>query len=152
MDADFALDPVSKKSQTRFIIKLFVITVFWDSRKQPTVSASSTDAEYIALATASSHTVGFIQLLKDFSFNILKPVPIYEDNQPTIQIALESSRIKHLDVKLNFIRDLIKREKIIIIKISILNQIADCLTKTNPKTSFTEMRKKLGLLAIRGSV
>ena len=57
-----------------------------------------------------------------------------------------------MDVKLNFIRDLIKREKIIIIKISILNQIADCLTKTNPKTSFTEMRKKLGLLAIRGSV
>ena len=65
---------------------------------------------------------------------------------------MRSSRIKHLDLKLNFIRDLIKRDKIIIIKISILNQIADCLTKTNPKTSFTKIRKKLRLLAIRGNV
>jgi len=56
-----------------------------------------------------------------------------------------------LDFKLYFIRDLIKREKIIIIKISTLNQIADCLKKTNPKTTFTKIRKKLGLLTIRGS-
>ena len=152
VDADFASDQISRKSQTGFIIKVFGSTVSWYSRKQPTVSASSTEAEYIALATASSHTVGIIQLLKDFSFHILEPVQIYEDNQPAIQIALGSSRIKHLNVKLHFIRNLIKRKKIELIKISTLSQIADCLTKTNPKISFTEIRKRLGLHAIRGSV
>ena len=57
-----------------------------------------------------------------------------------------------MDVKPHFIRDLIKRKKIELIKISTLSQIADCLTKTNPKISFTEIRKRLGLHAIRGSV
>ena len=42
VDADFASDSVSRKSQTRFIIKVFGTTVSWYSRKQATVSASST--------------------------------------------------------------------------------------------------------------
>ena len=77
MNADFASDSVSRKSQTGFIIKVFGTTVSWYSRKQPTVSASLTEAEYIALTTALLHTVGIIQLLEDFSFNILEPVPLY---------------------------------------------------------------------------
>ena len=72
-------------------------------------------------------------------------VPIYEDNQPCIQIFMGSSKIKHLDLKLPFVRDLIRRKIIRVIHIEARKQIADCLTKVNPKIAFNVIRKGLGL-------
>ena len=149
-DADFASDPNSRKSQTGFLIKVFGSPVSWYSRKQSTVSASSTEAEYVALASAASYTYGLIQLLEDFMVKVSEPVPIYEDNQLCIQIALGSSKIKHLDVKLHFIRDLIRRKIITITHIDSRKQIADCLTKANPKMTFNVIRKGLGLTQNQG--
>lgn len=77
-------------------------------------------------------------------------VPIYEDNQPCIQIFMGSSKIKHLNVKLHFIRDLIKRKINRITHIGSGKQIADCLTKANPKMTFNVIIKGLGLTQNQG--
>lgn len=49
-DADWAGDKNDRKSTSGYVYKVFGNTVSWSSRKQPTVSLSSTEAEYIALA------------------------------------------------------------------------------------------------------
>ena len=48
VDADWAGDPISRRSITGYVFSLYGGAVSWMSRKQPTVSLSSTEAEYKA--------------------------------------------------------------------------------------------------------
>ena len=49
-DSDWVADPVDRKSTTGYIIRLGAGLVSWKSCKQQSVSISSTEAEYKALA------------------------------------------------------------------------------------------------------
>ena len=96
-DSDYGSDIATRKSQSGFVIKLFGSSVVWYSRKQSTISLSTTEAEYIALATAVSYTCGIKNLIEEFGLCIKNSRPIYKDNQPTIQIAQCSPKVKHQD-------------------------------------------------------
>ena len=52
MNSDWANDPEDRPSTSGFIVTLGSAPISWKSRKQPTVSLSSCEAEYIALAEA----------------------------------------------------------------------------------------------------
>ena len=63
------------------------------------------------------------------------PVQFYEDNQSTIKIVSnpkDSSRIKHIDVKYFFVRELVKKGCIKIEYVSSTEQLADTFTKSLP--------------------
>lgn len=51
-DSDWGGDKNDGRSTSGYVFKLFGNTVSWASRKQPTVSLSSTEAEYVALTEA----------------------------------------------------------------------------------------------------
>ena len=53
-DADWAGDPVDRKSVTGFIHFLGNNPIHWGAKKQPIVSRRSTEAEYHALATSAA--------------------------------------------------------------------------------------------------
>ena len=144
-DSDYGSDIATRKSQSGFVIKLFGSSVVWYSRKQSTISLSTTEAEYIALATAVSYTCGIKNLIEEFGLYIKNSIPIYEDNQPTIQIAQGSTKVKHLDIKLHFLKDLVKSRIIHLKYIPSEDQVADALTKAVPKISFSKIRVLLGL-------
>ena len=145
VDSDYGSDIATRKSQSGFVIKLFGSSVVWYSRKQSTISLSTTEAEYIALATAVSYTCGIKNLIEEFGLYIKNSIPIYEDNQPTIQIAQGSTKVKHLDIKLHFLKDLVKSRIIHLKYIPSEDQVADALTKAVPKISFSKIRVLLGL-------
>jgi len=57
--------------------------------------------------------------------------PIYEDNQSCIKVAREPhehKRMKHVDVKYNFIRDEVAKREVEIIYKATNEQIADIMT------------------------
>lgn len=54
VDADWAGDVTDRKSTTGYIIRLFGNVVYWKSRKQNSVTKSSTSAEYVALSECVS--------------------------------------------------------------------------------------------------
>lgn len=89
-DADWANDLVDRRSVTGCVFKLFGCTVSWITRKQQTVSLSSTEAELSALCTAACHAIWMIRLLGDLGKKPEAAVQVFEDNQSTIRIAEDS--------------------------------------------------------------
>ena len=91
-DADWAGDTIDRRSTSGFVIKLFNSAVSWRSQKQPTVSLSSTEAEYIALTETCKEVLWFIGLLKDMFIDVNIPI-VYEDNQSALTL-LDTSGVK----------------------------------------------------------
>lgn len=146
VDADFANNP-GRKSISGFVIEMFGDPVLWATRKQNSVALSSTEAEFVSLATGVAELLWLKQLLKDLGVPVTEPIPVFEDNQPCIH-ALESwetKRLKHVDVKYNFVKDL-HRSKIINVKyIPTGEQKADIFTKGLPFELFKKHRINIGM-------
>lgn len=93
-----------------------------------------------------------MRLLADLGIKIGDPVVYYEDNQSCLRVAEEprdSRRMKHVEVKYYFIRDLIKEGRIRLEYVPTEHQQADILTKGLPATTFVKLRKLLGLMEPR---
>ncbi|KAK3907118.1 Copia protein [Frankliniella fusca] len=146
VDADFANNP-GRKSISGFVIEMFGDPVLWATRKQNSVALSSTEAEFVSLATGVAELLWLKQLLKDLGVSVTEPIPVFEDNQPCIH-ALESwetKRLKHVDVKYNFVKDL-HRSKVINVKyIPTGEQKADIFTKGLPVELFNKHRINIGM-------
>lgn len=108
------------------------------------VALSSTKAEYVALATASTEVVWTRNLL--LGWKIEEPVTVYEDNQSCIHLLNKgTSKLKHIDVKFNFVRDLYTDGIINVIYVPSELQKADVLTKDLVLTRFKKLRSLLSL-------
>lgn len=59
----------------------------WNSKRQPIVALSSTEAEYIALSSAVCDVIYMKQLADEINKNIAKEVIIFCDNQSTIKLS-----------------------------------------------------------------
>ncbi|XP_058776876.1 uncharacterized mitochondrial protein AtMg00810-like [Vicia villosa] len=81
-DSDWARCPDSRKSITGFCILLGSSLVSWKSKKQQTVSRSSTEAEYKSLASLTCELQWLQHLFKDLRITFHSPASVYCDNRP----------------------------------------------------------------------
>ena len=101
-DADWAGDVDTRRSTSGYVFQFGNGTISWSSRKQPTVAKSSTEAEYVALSSATQEAIWLRRLMKDFGKQTDAPTTIYEDNQGAIELAKNAkyhSRTKHIDIR-----------------------------------------------------
>lgn len=152
-DADWGNDPDSRRSVTGYLFQLGGGSVSWSCRRQPTVALSTTEAEYMALSSASQEALwwrGFRGELNGRS----ESVPIRCDNRSTICLAEKeigySPRSKHIDVRHHFVREQLEKETIKLIYVESSLQRADSLTKAVPFTKLTEAMEAMGILQISG--
>ena len=146
-DADWA-SSVDRRSTTGYCFSLTDSgpAVSWKSRKQPTVALSSCESEFMALAATAQEAVYLNQLLIDLTQKSHEPVFIQGDNQGAIAMVrnpIKHDRSKHIDVKYNFVRDYVMKNKINISYISTDKNIADIMTKPCPKMKFENFGKYL---------
>lgn len=149
-DADWAGDKNDRKSTSGYVYKVFGNTVGWSSRKQPTVSLSSTEAEYIALSNGICGGKWLRGLLSELGITFDRATTIHEDNQSCIRIAdepRENKRMKHIDVKYNFIRESIARGDFKLRYIPTGDQVADIMTKVLGRQLFEKHRLSLNLIS-----
>jgi hypothetical protein len=78
-DADFAADQ-SRKSTMGYIFLLAEGAVTWSSKMQRSISTSTTEAEYHALAYAGKEAVWIRSLLQQLGQQTLEPTMLYGDN------------------------------------------------------------------------
>jgi hypothetical protein len=131
-DADWAGDPDTRRSTTGYIFRLGGAPICWRSKRQQTVALSTSEAEYMALASASQIAVWLRRLLEDLSFEQKQATTIFEDNQGCIAMAknpITHERTKHIDIKYHFVRELIEDKKIAIQYIPTEDMLADIMTK-----------------------
>ncbi|KAF2889577.1 hypothetical protein ILUMI_16596 [Ignelater luminosus] len=82
-DTDWG-NSVDRKSTSGFVVKIFGATVPWGSRKQRVTALSSTEAEFVALATASCEVMWLKTLFDEMKIDSQIP-NTYEDNQSCIR-------------------------------------------------------------------
>ena len=139
-DANFAPEG-DRKSQSGAVFKLAGSSIGWISKKQKTVSTSTTEAEIVALSLAMSETLWLQNLLAEMGAKIRMPTRIYEDNQPVIALVTNQRNqtlIKHLDVKVRATSDYILKGQIAVEYLPSKFQVADCLTKVTNDPNMTD--------------
>ncbi|PSC67599.1 Gag-Pol poly [Micractinium conductrix] len=146
-DANHAGDIDTRRSTTGYAFIFNGGAISWASRLQPTVAASTTEAEYIAAATTIKKGLWLRKLFQDLSLD-LHTVAICADSQAALKLLknpIVSNRSKHIDVVHHFARERVARNEVTFEYISTESMVADALTKPVPATKFNFCRAGMGL-------
>ena len=89
----------------------------WSSKAQPSVTLSSTEAEYVAASMCGTEVKFVTMLLDELKLDYPKPSVMFEDNTGAIFIMNNDQvgqRTKHIDIKWHHIRDMIKSGELLV--------------------------------------
>ncbi|XP_019179166.1 PREDICTED: uncharacterized protein LOC109174382 [Ipomoea nil] len=146
-DSDWASCSETRKSTTRFCIFLGSALVSWRSKKQATVSCSSSEAEYRALAATVCEVQWLTFTLRDLQVNLTKRAAVFCDNKSAIAIAenyVFHERMKHIEIYCTIIREKVTQGLIKLLFVSSSSKITDGFTKALPIPQFRLFISKLG--------
>src|SRR3954471_4231139 len=157
-DADWAGCPDTRRSISGYAIYLGDNLVSWRSKKQPTVSRSSCESEYRALASTASEVKWLCHLLRDLKVTISTTPIILCDNQSAIFLTanpVSHNRSKHIELDYHFVRELVSSKQLRLQYVPTTQQVADVFTKSLGLPAFTLLRSKLSVrdfqpLGLRG--
>lgn len=149
VDSDWAGSSDDRKSFTGFVFILAGGAVMYESKKQPTVALSSTEAEYMALSAATKEVIYIRNMLIEIGFARLvkNATTLYGDNigsQQLVRNPVYHSRSKHIDIKVHHLRDVYKEGKIDLKYVPSNENTADILTKSLGKIKNKQLSDKLG--------
>ena len=120
--------------------------ISWNSRKQPTVALSSTEAEYLAVSSASQECIFLRGVLSDLGVVVKGATVIYEDNMGAIALTANPvlrKRTKHIDTRHHFIRELVKDGVVKLEHLGTNEMIADVLTKNLSRPKLDDFRSNM---------
>ncbi|CAL5420691.1 unnamed protein product [Camellia sinensis] len=139
-DSDYASDSNDRKSTSGYIFTMGSGVISWLSRKQPIVTLSTTEAEFVAVASCACQAIWLRRLLETLQHPHNGSTPIYCGNSSTIKLSKNPvlhGRSKHIDVRYHFLRDLVKDETLDLKHCRSADQLG-----LNHKMARTEPRKR----------
>ncbi|CAL8158058.1 unnamed protein product [Prunus armeniaca] len=145
-NADWAGCPDSRRSTTGYVITLGTNLISWCSKKQPTVSRSSTESEYRALSHACAETNWLCSLLHELGVRLQFPVQLFCDNLSTTYMAANlvfHARTRHVELDYHFVREKVALGSHQVCFIPSVDQPADLFTKALHKPHHQLMSSKL---------
>ena len=148
-DSDWAGDVDTRRSTSGYVFFVGNSLISWSSKKQPTVAKSSTEAEYVALSTATQEAIWLRRLLSDLHFRSPRPTVINEDNQGAIELSRNPkhhNRVKHIDIAYHFARERVESGEIEIAYCPTEEMIADVMTKGLSRFQFEKLRLLMGVV------
>ena len=151
-DADWAGDVNTRKSTSGYICRIGGATISWKSKRQSVVALSSTEAEYVALSSATQEIVWLRSLLAAMGLEQKEATKLHEDNQGSISLSKNPkshSRTKHIDIKFHYVREAVEKKEVNIIYCATEKMTADIMTKPLPKVKVEEFRSDMGLEPLR---
>jgi hypothetical protein len=150
-DSDYAGDMKDRKSTSGYVFLMGSSVVSWCSKKQPIVTLSTTEAEFVAAAVCACQGVWMKRILKELGHSDEGCTTIMCDNSSTIKLSknpVMHGRNKHIDVRFHFLRNLTKKGTVELIHCGSQDQIAGIMTKPLKLKMFQKLRKLLGVCEI----
>jgi Reverse transcriptase (RNA-dependent DNA polymerase) len=130
-DSDWGNDLGDRKSIGGYVITIGGCIVDWRSKKQTGVTLSSTEAEYVAAADATS--IKFLQMLiQELTGEDLRKGVLFMENTGAIKLITNNStgnRTKHIDIKARFVGDEVKEKRLALQYVKTDENTADIFTK-----------------------
>ncbi|KAK1646145.1 hypothetical protein QYE76_063950 [Lolium multiflorum] len=117
-------------------------------RKQPTVSRSSTEAEYKALANATAELIWVEALVRELGVTLKEKPCLWCDNLGATYLSANPvfhARTKHIEIDFFFVRERVARKQLVVKFISSKDQIADGFTKVLCSRKLDEFKRNLNL-------
>lgn len=141
----------TRRSITGYCVYIGSSLVTWKSKKQSTVSRSSSEAEYRSLAALTCELQWMHYLLQDLLLPATTPYTVYCDNKSVVYLAHNPAfleRTKNIEINCHLIREKIHTGLIHLLPIPSNAQLADVFTKALPSATFQSIVDKLGLLNV----
>lgn len=124
----------------RLLFSVRGMLVNWFSRKQRSVTLSTKEAEYVAMAGGVKETLYGRGILRFLRMNMkFSGISVFEKNKSAKALAKtppSSLNSKHIDVLHHFLREIVANEDIKVERVSTKERCADILTKALGKESF----------------
>jgi hypothetical protein len=150
-DADYGSSLVTKNSMSGYVITFLGNPVSWTTKKQPVVAQSTTEAEFISINKCAKQLRWMSNLITSLGINISIPT-IFNDNSGAVVISKEpqlNPNTKHIEIRFQYIRQLMINKVMLIIQVSTTEMIADILTKPLGKIKLAGAYKQLHLVNAR---
>lgn len=120
----------------------------WSSKKQPVVTLSTTEVEFIAAASCACQGVWMRRILEKLGHEQSKCTVIFCDNSSAIKLSKNPvlhGRSKHIDIRFHFLRDLTRDGVVELVHCRSKDQIADIMTKPLKLEEFLKLRDLIGV-------
>ncbi len=147
-------NPDIAKSRTGCVFTFANCPIIWPSKLQMEIALSSTEAEYIALSTATREVVPMLNLMREVKENEVQievqhanfHCKIFEDYAGAIELAKTRKmrpRTKHLNIKYHHFRHHVQSGLLSLHYVPTDQQIADIFTKPLAEDSFQRHHKQI---------
>ncbi|GJS97884.1 ribonuclease H-like domain-containing protein [Tanacetum coccineum] len=143
-DADWAGCPTTRRSTSRYCVFLGNNLLSWSSKRQPTLSRSSAEAEYRGVA----ETCWIRNLLRELHTPLSSATIVYCDNVSAVYLSsnpVQHQCTKHIEIDIHFVRDLVATGQVRVLHVPFRFQYADIFTKGLPSALFDEFRDSLSV-------
>lgn len=122
--------------------------ISWSSKRQPTVSRSSAEAEYRGVANAVAEATWIRNLLLELHIPLRQASVVYCDNVSAVYLSdnpVQHQRTKHIEIDIHFVREKVKVGHIRVLHVPSSLQYADIFTKGLSRQLFQSFRSSLSV-------
>ncbi|GKF65155.1 ribonuclease H-like domain-containing protein [Tanacetum coccineum] len=127
--------PTTRRSTSGYRVFLSNNLLSWSSKRQPTLSRSSVEAEYHGVANVVAETFWLRNLLRELHTPLSSDMLVYCDNVSAVFLSsnlVQHQHTKHIEIDIYFVRDLVVAGQVQVLQIPSRYQYADIFTKGLP--------------------
>ncbi|GJW57399.1 ribonuclease H-like domain-containing protein [Tanacetum coccineum] len=147
-DTNWVGCPATRRSTYGYCVFLGNNLLSWSSKRQHTLSRSSSEAEYRGVVNDVAETTWLRNLLRELHTPLMTSTLVYCDNVSAVYLSanhVQHQRTKHIEIDIHFVRDMVTAGLVRVLHVPSRYQYADIFTKGLLSALFEEFHTSLSV-------